>query len=293
MASDTALLPEHADKTQFSPVLDYVPSLSNFGPELRHTASTASIRAISGCGARYFMCQSTETPRSLVSVADNAPATQWREENPWTELDDCGSLSVPARLELQLGVNYTTDIAFDAIKCEHGLSDEPAKCSIPATASHPPISGQNARLFLSQDPLEPATRRYNCTMCSKVFNQQAHLRAHERVHTGERPYACDLCESRFTQATHLRSHRRIHTGEKPHSCPKCDKRFSRAYHVTLHLATHTGEKRMHCDVCGKSFRQTAHLRRHERIHGIKSRTASAVQPVSLKRPRLEEQCAVV
>lgn len=55
------------------------------------------------------------------------------------------------------------------------------------------------------------------TDCDKTFTQLAHLRIHQRKHSGERPYPCSHhgCSKTFTQLGNLKTHERKHTGERP------------------------------------------------------------------------------
>ena len=40
------------------------------------------------------------------------------------------------------------------------------------------------------------------------------ISSHFRSHTGEKPYQCSVCAEQFPQDAHLRKHMRVHTGEK-------------------------------------------------------------------------------
>ncbi|KAG0216505.1 hypothetical protein BGX28_000019 [Mortierella sp. GBA30] len=114
------------------------------------------------------------------------------------------------------------------------------------------------------------SKTFACTIgnCEKKFYQVAHLRIHERCHTGTRPFVCrfDGCERSFTQLGNLKTHERKHTGERPYKCPHhgCDKTFTQLGNLKTHERIHDEVKPFMCriDGCGKTFSQLGNLKTH-------------------------------
>ncbi len=113
---------------------------------------------------------------------------------------------------------------------------------IPVTAMEWPLKSitkaQSTTLLYGMFTRTEDGTRWKCEECQRLFSSQGSLRAHARIHTGERPYQCQYCFRTFCQASTLRSHERLHTGEKPYKCEHCGRAFTQSAGLRSHLKTH-------------------------------------------------------
>lgn len=113
--------------------------------------------------------------------------------------------------------------------------------------------------------------------CKRTFCSQVAVDNHMTRHA--RKYTCNQCDKSFSEQAKLKRHLLVHTGERPFQCPfeNCGKKFSLAFNLTTHMRIHTGDKPFKCTICDKSFAQSANLKQHKKIHGKPSTKTDQIQ----------------
>ncbi|PXF48466.1 hypothetical protein BWQ96_01635 [Gracilariopsis chorda] len=74
--------------------------------------------------------------------------------------------------------------------------------------------------------------------CARTSTEHSNLKAHMRMHTGERPYTCSApgCRRNFRWKSSLTYHEKaIHTSVKPYKCSPCRKQFVEKRKYKMHL----------------------------------------------------------
>ncbi len=129
---------------------------------------------------------------------------------------------------------------------------------------------------------------YKCDHCELCFSQVPELRRHLISHTGE-VYLCPVCGKALRDPHTLRAHERLHTGERPYKCEQCGKGYTMATKLRRHMKSHLEENTHVCQVCGAKYTMMQSLQRHLQSHKHQSDSSHALP--TRGRPKMPGQKA--
>ena len=107
---------------------------------------------------------------------------------------------------------------------------------------------------------------HKCNQCEYTSSWAHNLRAHLKIHSGEKSNKCNQCDYASSQAGNLKTHVKIHSGEKSNKCNLCDYASSQAGHLRIHLKTHSGDKSNKCNQCNFASTWPSALNKHLKTH---------------------------
>uniref|UniRef100_A0A1A7Y0R8 Zinc finger and BTB domain containing 38 n=1 Tax=Iconisemion striatum TaxID=60296 RepID=A0A1A7Y0R8_9TELE len=119
----------------------------------------------------------------------------------------------------------------------HNPSEDPANLYMPDTIKlGQPEHPQKEKIVRTS----VGQRRYNCSVCKRVYVTLSSLKRHENVHSWQRAYPCHYCNKVFALAEYRTKHEIWHTGERRYQCIFCLETFMTYYILKNHQKSFHG-----------------------------------------------------
>ncbi|XP_040386289.1 PR domain zinc finger protein 15 isoform X10 [Cygnus olor] len=191
-----------------------------------------------------------ETP--LVVVEEKGPAAE-RVADTATEVPP-DEVALPSAaeeriMELVLGKMPSTTNSISSVTNRHGIR----------------------RKLIKQ--LGEHKRVYQCSICSKIFQNSSNLSRHIRSH-GDKLFKCEECTKLFSRKESLKQHvsykhsRNEVDNEYRYKCTTCEKAFRIESALEFHNCR-TDDKTFQCEMCFRFFSTNSNLSKHKKKHGDK------------------------
>ncbi|XP_050565642.1 PR domain zinc finger protein 15 isoform X6 [Cygnus atratus] len=116
-------------------------------------------------------------------------------------------------------------------------------------------------------------RVYQCSICSKIFQNSSNLSRHIRSH-GDKLFKCEECTKLFSRKESLKQHvsykhsRNEVDNEYRYKCTTCEKAFRIESALEFHNCR-TDDKTFQCEMCFRFFSTNSNLSKHKKKHGDK------------------------
>ncbi|XP_012656843.1 zinc finger protein 408 [Otolemur garnettii] len=133
--------------------------------------------------------------------------------------------------------------------------------------------------------LHTGERPYRCPHCADAFPQLPELRRHLISHTGE-AHLCPVCGKALRDPHTLRAHERLHSGERPFPCPQCGRAYTLATKLRRHLKSHLADKPYRCPTCGMGYTLPQSLKRHQLSHQPETPSSPLSVPPTASEPTM-------
>lgn len=206
---------------QFEPLfeLDVEDDFAGFTGRHSHHNSASSIQFLSNKRQRidsafanieddgFFTEESFSEADDFSSVGQFSPTSETGFEMPSAKRRATMTRAV-ASTPVRYSAAQSTPSQQSVPSSQHdsSASSSPSEHSTPAPSSSA-ASRRGRKQSLTEDP----SKTFVCTLCSRRFRRQEHLKRHYRsLHTGEKPFECTDCGKKFSRSDNLSQHQRTH-----------------------------------------------------------------------------------
>ncbi|CAJ1065687.1 zinc finger and BTB domain-containing protein 38 [Xyrichtys novacula] len=142
---------------------------------------------------------------------------------------------------------HATDVSTKELDLHSGdmPNIESIMAQLPSADPPSPLAPQTPQVDHSELPEKQVRsssgqRRYNCSVCKRVYVTLSSLKRHENVHSWQRAYPCHYCNKVFALAEYRTKHEIWHTGERRYQCIFCLETFMTYYILKNHQKSFHG-----------------------------------------------------
>ncbi|XP_008280840.1 zinc finger and BTB domain-containing protein 38 [Stegastes partitus] len=123
-----------------------------------------------------------------------------------------------------------------------GVLTQPPSEDPPSPYTPEPVQVDQSEPPQEEKAVKPSggQRRYNCSVCKRVYVTLSSLKRHENVHSWQRAYPCHYCNKVFALAEYRTKHEIWHTGERRYQCIFCLETFMTYYILKNHQKSFHG-----------------------------------------------------
>ena len=114
-------------------------------------------------------------------------------------------------------IRTASDSANDGTQADQQTSTSQASTApsttseAPESAAATPAASNSSRRGRKQSLTDDPSKTFVCTLCSRRFRRQEHLKRHYRsLHTHDKPFECTDCGKKFSRSDNLSQHQRTH-----------------------------------------------------------------------------------
>ena len=137
------------------------------------------------------------------------PSKKTRSDGDLSDMDSNASSQIHSHADNPKSQQSSAPQQNSSAPQSHSSSNDNAIASgsDAAPANPQPVARRGRKQSLTEDP----SKTFVCTLCSRRFRRQEHLKRHYRsLHTHEKPFECNECGKKFSRSDNLAQHARTH-----------------------------------------------------------------------------------
>ena len=146
-------------------------------------------------------------------VPSAAPSFEWSESaQPQTEIEEAVE-EIKTKKRSNRKSSRKSANADEDRKSMSATQSEASPCADHSGTESEPAPVSVNRRGRKQSLTDDPSKTFVCTLCSRRFRRQEHLKRHYRsLHTQDKPFECHECGKKFSRSDNLAQHARTHGG---------------------------------------------------------------------------------